>query len=188
MTNTDWLADPAGSKPPRWLDLAAGEAMIDRIRTHPKSLITPVVMAIVLIAIGLAAGAYAREQVTYDIDGTDLGATLGWLAPAVLTAAAVVLLLRAVAGWLAHTYTITTARIVERYGIISTGRRTVQTDRITEMSTTRSPTDRLFGAGTVSIEVAGASGIDLRSIPDAAWLHQHLVTLTTRDRHGYSYR
>lgn len=171
-----WNA-PAAPKPPRWLDLAPGEKMIARTRTHPKTLIFPAILAAILVIAGIIAGQYASENVTYNLDGRDAGQLLAWLMPAVLSVVAAAIVLRNLTGWIAHTYTITTDRIVERYGILSTGRRSVPATRITETATSRSITDRIVAAGTLRINVAGGPGLLLRSIPDATQIQAQLNEL-----------
>lgn len=178
---TDWT-DTSGPQPPRWLALATGEQIIVRERAHPKQLVLPVIVALVLIVFGVVLGQLAGDNVASSLGIDGLGDTLSWAVPLAATILAIILLIAAAGGWAAHQYVITTDRIIERTGIVSTTKRIVPLRAITETLVNRTLTDRIFGSGTVHVDVAGARGINLTAIPDAQAIQRDLSALSYPQR------
>lgn len=178
---TDWT-DTTAPKPPRWLALAAGEQVLVRERTHPKQLVLPVIVALVLIVVGVVLGQLAGANADSSLGVDGLGDILSWAVPLAAGVLAIILLITAAAGWAAHQYVITSDRIIERIGIVSTTKRIVPVRAITETLVNRTLTDRIFGSGTVHVDVAGARGINLNAIPDAQAIQRDLSALSYTQR------
>jgi membrane protein YdbS with pleckstrin-like domain len=95
-----------------------------------------------------------------------------------LTAAAVVILLLAVlpwATWWAHTYTITTRRVIERSGLMRTRRTELPHMRGYTIQIRRGPLQRMSGAGTLVLSNGVDAPMRLRNVPGAELVHEVLV-------------
>lgn len=110
------------------------------------------------------------------------------------SAAALVVLLLVVVPylrWLAHTYTITTRRVVEQSGLVSRTRREVTHARGYTISEKRGPLQRLWGAGTLSLSNGVDAPLRLADIPAVRLVHETLADqveisqiLAHRDSHA----
>ncbi len=119
-----------------------GEEVVVDTRPHWKYLGAPTFALIVIIAAGVAA-AVTKPPVA-----------VGWLIVALLVASA---------GWLAVRYLrwattrliVTTARVVERKGLLARTSREIPIAAISNIGYRQTLTDRMIGAGDVVIESAG---------------------------------
>ncbi len=139
------------------------ELRVARFRGHARRLLWP---ALVVVAVAAASG-YLYDNLPEPLRN--------WM---LLTAAALVILLLAVlpfAAWWARTYTITTRRVIERWGIFGRHQRELTHVRGYTIEVRRGPVQRLWGAGTISL----ANGVDppmrLRNIPSVALVHEALA-------------
>ncbi|MDN5758696.1 MAG: PH domain-containing protein [Tomitella sp.] len=183
-TVEQWIDSP-GKKPPRWLELGEHEHIIAIERTHPKALIGPALAAIVVIAAGIYLGTIVSKHGADVMDNPDLADLLGWAVPLVCGVVAIALASVAVGTWAAKSFTITDQRIIKRWGILSRTRRTVPVSHITETTVERSLIDRIVGAGTIRVAVAGGPGVQLRSIPEAQAIQQQIAAHSRRGLYGY---
>ena len=134
--------------------LAAGEQPVLLLHPHWKTLIRPVLVAVLVVAVALIA-------VVLIPNGAARGA-VGVVAVLVLMVWLIVPVLR----WRTTTYELTTKRLRTRYGIVTRRGRDIPLTRINDVSFEKGLLDRLLGAGRLVVESAGEHGqIVLRDIP-----------------------
>ena len=134
--------------------LAGGEQPVLLLHPHWKTLIRPVLVTVLVVAIALIAVVLVPS-----------GA-----ARLVIGAAAVLFLMMwlivPVLRWRTTTYELTTKRLRTRYGIVTRRGRDIPLTRINDVSFEKGLLDRLLGAGRLVVESAGEHGqIVLRDIP-----------------------
>ena len=131
-----------------------GEHVVVSTRTHPKALIGPVALLLVLVA-----AVVALSTVT---DSTVAGAIAG----AVAVLVAIWFVLRPVLAWLTTTYTFTNRRFIKRSGFIAKEGRTIPLNRISGVDFEIGVIDRVFGCGTLVVSDASTEGrVELHDIP-----------------------
>lgn len=133
--------------------LNEGETVLVSTRTHPKALIGPVLLTVVLAVLSvlvLRTGVTALELVVW-----------------VLAAAAFVWwVVRPFVAWLTTTYTFTTRRFVKRSGLIAKEGRTIPLNRISGVDFEIGLIDRIFGCGTLIVSDASTDGrVLLHDVP-----------------------
>lgn len=134
--------------------LNPGEKVVIDTRTHPKALLWPLILLVVL----LAAGTWV--QVTID------NSTLPLVAWAVLLVGIVWFVLRPVANWATATYTFTDRRLITRHGMIVRRGHDMPLARISDIAYEFGLIDRMLGCGTLVISDASTHGqIKLHDIP-----------------------
>ena len=134
--------------------LNEGETVIVDTRTHIKALIFPILMLVVLLAIGT----WVQTQVDQDLPHEAV-----W----VLVAAGIVwFVLRPVIIWATATYTFTDRRLITRSGVIVRRGHDMPLARISDIAYEFGPIDRLLGCGTLLISDASTHGtVKLHDIP-----------------------
>jgi uncharacterized membrane protein YdbT with pleckstrin-like domain len=134
--------------------LAAGEQPVLLLHPHWKTLIRPVLVAVLVVAIALIA--------VVAIPNVAARGAVGVVAILVLMVWLIVPVLR----WRTTTYELTTKRLRTRYGIVTRRGRDIPLTRINDVSFEKGLLDRLLGAGRLVVESAGEHGqIVLRDIP-----------------------
>ena len=134
--------------------LNEGENVIVDTRTHIKALIFPILMLVVLLAIGTWVQ-------TLD---EDLPSKVAWVAVAV---GIVWFVVRPVIIWATATYTFTDRRLITRSGVIVRRGHDMPLARISDIAYEFGPIDRLLGCGTLLISDASTHGtIRLHDIPE----------------------
>ncbi len=130
--------------------LAVGEASVEVLRPHWKTLIRPIALAFVIMAVLLVAEvliparkAAATERLALAVVAIAL--LMWWLAYPLLR-------------WRTTMYELTTRRMRLRDGIIARNGRDIPLSRITDVSFRKGPLDRLLGCGTLIVESAGEHG------------------------------
>ena len=122
-----------------------------------------------------------------------VGAISGWdlLVWAVALVIVALLVVVPYLRWLAHTYTITTRRIVEQHGLLRRERRELAHARGYTISERRGPLQRLRGAGTLVLSNGVDAPLVLRNVPSVRLVHETLADqveisqiLAHRDSHG----
>jgi len=150
--------------------LAAGEQPVLLLHPHWKTLIRPILVAVLVVAIALIAEVVIPN-------GTGAGAArgaIGVIAVLVLMIWLIVPVLR----WRTTTYELTTKRLRTRYGILTRKGRDIPLTRINDVSFEKGLLDRLLGAGRLVVESAGEHGqIVLRDIPQVADVQATLYQL-----------
>ena len=93
--------------------------------------------------------------------------------------------------WLAHTYTLTTRRVIERSGLFGWHRRELTHARGYTISEKRGPLQRLWGTGTLSLSNGVEPPLRLVNIPSVRLVHETLADqveisqiLAHRDAHS----
>ena len=139
------------------------ELRVARFRPHARRLFWS---ALVVIAVAGAVGYfYGNLRAPFE----------DWM---LLTAAAAAVLLLAVlpwATWWAHTYTITTRRVIERSGLFGTQRTELPHMRGYTIQVRRGPLQRLWGAGTLILSNGVDAPMRLRNVPSVELVHEVLV-------------
>ena len=130
--------------------LAPGEAVVISTRTHPKVLAGPVLLLLVIVAVAAFCAALVPQWQHRSA------------ARAGIAVAAALLVLRLVvwpfAQWLAETLTLTDRRLAYRDGVLRRAGRDIPVQRVAEVSSERSVSDRVFGSGTLVVATAGETG------------------------------
>ena len=139
------------------------------LHPHWKTLIRPVLVAVLVVAIALAA-----EAIPSGSDQAVTRAAIGVVAVVFVMAWLIVPVLR----WRTTTYELTTKRLRTRFGIITRKGRDIPLTRINDVSFEKGLLDRLLGAGRLVVESAGEHGqIVLRDIPHVADVQATLFRL-----------
>jgi membrane protein YdbS with pleckstrin-like domain len=155
--------------------LAVGEQSVEALHPHWKTLVGPVVSAVVIVA-ALLVGEVLIPG------GRD--AAIERLAAAVL---AIVLLLwwliYPLLRWRTTRYELTTRRMRLRTGVIARNGSDIPLSRITDVSFRKSPLDRLLGCGTLVVESAGEHAeIILPQVPHVERVSATLFQLVEDER------
>jgi uncharacterized membrane protein YdbT with pleckstrin-like domain len=134
--------------------LNPGEHVVVSTRTHPKALIGPAIVLVVLVAAVLVLSTMT--------DSTVAGVVAGVVALLV----AVWFVLRPLVDWLTTTYTFTNRRFIKRSGFIAKEGRTIPLNRISGVDFEIGVIDRIFGCGTLVVSDASTDGsVELHDIP-----------------------
>ena len=150
--------------------LAGGEQPVLLLHPHWKTLIRPILIAVLVVAIALVAEALIPSG------SAALAARGGVGVVAVLVL--MVWLIVPVLRWRTTTYELTTKRLRTRFGIVTRRGRDIPLTRISDVSFEKGPLDRLLGAGRLVVESAGEHGqIVLRDIPHVEYVQSTLFRL-----------
>jgi uncharacterized membrane protein YdbT with pleckstrin-like domain len=143
-----------------------GEHVVVSTRTHPKVLLGPLLVLVILLAIGVA------DQVLLDPHPLHV---IVWI----LVAVAIVWLVgRPVLTWLAASYTITTRRLITRRGVLTRKGHDIPLSRISDVEYEMDVIDRLLGCGTLRISDASTDGeVTLPDIPHVEEVQRRLNDL-----------
>jgi uncharacterized membrane protein YdbT with pleckstrin-like domain len=155
--------------------LAVGEESIAVLHPHWKTLVRPVVLTFVVVAVLLAGEVLIPA---------DKAAAIERLALAVV---AIVLLMwwlmYPILLWRTTAYEVTTKRMRLRDGILTRNGRDIPLSRITDVSFRKGVLDRLLGSGTLVVESAGEHGeLTLREIPHVERVSALLFQLVEDER------
>lgn len=135
--------------------LNEGETVVISTRTHPKALLVP---ALVLVLI-LAAAIWADRVFA---DG--YGALTVWVIAGLL---ALWFVVRPVLDWLTASYTFTDRRLITRTGWLVRRGHDIPLARISDVAYELGLVDRMLGCGTLIISDASTLGrVKLHDIPD----------------------
>ncbi|HYF74516.1 MAG TPA: PH domain-containing protein [Nocardioides sp.] len=133
--------------------LNEGETVVVDTRTHVKALILPLLVLVVLLAVGTFA------QVQWD-------QTLAYVVWAVVAVGIVWFVLRPVIVWATASYTFTNRRLITRSGVIVRRGHDMPLARISDIAYEFGLIDRMLGCGTLIISDASEHGqIRLHDIP-----------------------
>ncbi|WP_457206353.1 PH domain-containing protein [Nocardioides sp. P5_C9_2] len=149
-----------------------GEHVVVSTRTHPKALIVPATVLVVLVA--------AVVWLSTLTDSTPVGVGAGVVAVLV----AVWFVVRPFLDWLTTTYTFTNRRFIKRSGLIAKEGRTIPLNRISGVDFEIGVLDRLFGCGTLIVSDASTHGrVLLDDVPQVEQVQlrvaEELHTLST---------
>ncbi|MCF4120325.1 PH domain-containing protein [Antribacter sp. KLBMP9083] len=155
--------------------LADGETVVMSLRTHPKAVLRPVFLLVLLVAVVVAV---------WNVP-LGLPAMLLWF----VTAVVVVLLLAAVLPpylrWLTTTYVITNQRVALRTGVLTQSGRDIPLYRINNVTFEKQLSDRFFGCGTLVVsDGTDQPGMVLHDVPDVERVQRRLQELVHRGDDG----
>lgn len=164
---------------------APPELRIARLRPHARRLVWS---ALVLIGVAGAVGYFS---------GGLPAPIAAWMPEwGLWVAAGVVVLLLVVvpyARWLAHTYTVTTRRVIVQSGVFSRRRAEVSHVRGYTIGERRGPLQRLWGSGTLTLSNGVDAPLRLVDVPSVRLVHETLADqvevnqiLAHRDSHATS--
>ncbi len=143
--------------------LNAGETVVFSTRTHPKKILIPVLIAVVVLAV---AGFLSVHTSGYVLLGV-------WVVAAILIAW---LTVGHVLAWLCDTYTVTDRRVLTRTGVITRKGHDIPLNRISDVSSEHGLIDRLLGCGTLIISDASTQG--RVALPDVPHVDQRQLQIS----------
>jgi membrane protein YdbS with pleckstrin-like domain len=156
--------------------LSEGEHFVLRLHPHWKTLFRPFSILLLILAVAITVLIMIPS-------GRDAGAVRGAIGIVVFLALiiwGVVPLLR----WQTTTYELTTRRLRLREGILARSGRDFPLTRISDVSFSRGPIDRLLGSGKLIVESAGEHGeLVLPEIPHVEQVQATLFQLV-EDEHA----
>lgn len=133
--------------------LNEGESVVIHTRTHVKALLGPLMILVVLLAVGVVG------QVM--VPGT--AALVVWILVAV---GALWWVLRPLLVWASATYTVTNRRLITRRGVLTRRGHDIPLSRISDVAYEHDLLDRVLGCGTLVISDASTHGqVVLHDIP-----------------------
>jgi uncharacterized membrane protein YdbT with pleckstrin-like domain len=136
------------------------------LHPHWKTLIRPILVAMLLVAVALVLEVVASTAL--------LRLAIAVVAVLVLMLWLIVPVLR----WQTTRYELTTRRLRTRFGILTRHGRDIPLTRISDVSFEKGILDRLLGAGRLVVESAGEHGqIVLRDIPQVEHVQATLFRL-----------
>jgi membrane protein YdbS with pleckstrin-like domain len=145
-----------------------GETVVISTRTHAKALLLPLLVLVVLLAVG----AVAQRLVDQD--------TVNLVVWALLAVAAVWWVLRPFLVWATASYTFTTRRLITRSGVITRRGHDIPLSRISDVASELGLVDRMLGCGTLVISDASTHGsVRLPDIPHVEETQRRLNMLLT---------
>jgi uncharacterized membrane protein YdbT with pleckstrin-like domain len=155
--------------------LAVGEAAVEVLHRHWKTLLRPIGLAVIVIALVLVGEVVIPASKDAAVERLALGVV-----------AVVVLMWGLMLPWLVWRttrYELTTKRLSLRTGVIARNGRDIPLSRITDVSFRKSMLDQLLGCGTLVVESAGEHGqIVLTEIPHVERVSATLFQLVEDER------
>jgi uncharacterized membrane protein YdbT with pleckstrin-like domain len=155
--------------------LAVGEESVAVLHPHWKTLVRPIALAFVVVAILLVVevlipGGKAAAAERLALAAVAIALLMWWLIYPLLV-------------WRTTMYELTTRRMRLRDGIIARNGRDIPLSRITDVSFRKGLLDRLLGSGTLIVESAGEHGeLTLTAIPDVERVQSVLFQLVEDER------
>jgi len=147
--------------------LSDGEHVVVSVRTHPKALIGPVALLILVVA-GVITAAMMQP------DNSIVALVAGVVAVPVVVVWVLIPFLR----WMTSTYTVTNRRLITRGGILIRTGRDIPLFRINDVAYEKGLLDRLLGCGTLVISDASEkAGLVLPDIPNVEQVHLQISDL-----------
>jgi uncharacterized membrane protein YdbT with pleckstrin-like domain len=123
-----------------------GEHVVISTRTHPKALIGPALILLVVMAALLFLSSLTDSTLLGVVAGAvGAGIVLWWV-------------VRPFVEWLTTTYTFTNRRFIKRSGLIAKEGRTIPLNRISGVDFEIGVIDRVFGCGTLIVSDASTNG------------------------------
>ena len=157
--------------------LAEGERPELELHPHPKALVGPIV--VLLVVVPLATFAAARVP-----DGTaQLPLRVALTVVAVVLAVAFTLLpfLR----WITPHYVVTDRRLITRKGLVARSGRDMPLARVNDISFSHSVFERMLGCGTLVVESAGERGqLVLADVPHVEAVQRRIYELVDASARG----
>lgn len=146
--------------------------MVFSTRTHPKAMVLPVIVLVIV----LAAAGYLTSLAS------------GWVIWVIWVVAALIVLVFVLwpfLVWLADTYTVTDRRLITRTGVLTRRGHDIPLNRVSDVSTERGVLDRVLGCGTLVIADASTDGeVRLPDVPHVQRLQLQLSDQLFRGARG----
>lgn len=155
--------------------LAVGEESVEILHPHWKTLVVPVALAFVVVAVLLVGEVLIPSGSAAGIERLVLAVVaiallMWWLMYPILV-------------WRTTVYELTSKRLRVRDGILTRIGRDIPLSRITDVSFRKGPLDRLLGCGTLVVESAGEHGeLALTEIPHVERVSALLFQLVEDER------
>lgn len=147
--------------------LSDGEHVVLSVRTHPKALIGPVTLLILVVAGVITAAMLAPDNSIVGL------VALVIAAPVVVLWVAIPFL-----RWMTSTYTVTNRRLITRHGIVTRTGRDIPLFRINDVAYEKGLIDRLLGCGTLVIsDATEKAGVVLPDVPNVERVHLQISDL-----------
>ena len=147
--------------------LSDGEHVVLSVRTHPKALIGPVALLILVVAGVITAAMLAPDH-------SIVGLVALVVAAPVVFIWVVIPFLR----WMTSTYTVTNRRLITRHGILTRTGRDIPLFRINDVAYEKGLIDRLLGCGTLVIsDATEKAGVVLPDVPSVERVHLQISDL-----------
>ena len=154
--------------------LARSEKVERSIHPHWITVVGPLLLALVLIAGGVAIAAATPNDST--------GNGIQWVSVGVLLLIAIPLVLVPFLRWRTTHYVVTSHRVMVRRGILAKSGKDITLSKITDVSFEQSVLDRIINSGSLRIESAGDSPDELlRNIPHSNHVQQLINRLIDED-------
>jgi membrane protein YdbS with pleckstrin-like domain len=133
--------------------LNEGERVVIDTRTHVKALLWPLILLVILLAVGTYVQVQWDQTVAYVVWAVVLVAIVWWvLRPAII--------------WATASYTFTDRRLITRSGVLVRRGHDMPLARISDIAYEFGLIDRMLGCGTLLISDASTHGtIKLHDIP-----------------------
>jgi uncharacterized membrane protein YdbT with pleckstrin-like domain len=155
--------------------LTEDEHLVLRLHPHWKTLIRPVLVAVLVVAAALIAEVL--------IPSNSAAAVERLVVAAVAILAVMLWLIVPVLRWRTTTYELTTRRLRVRSGIVTRHGRDIPLARINDVSFEKGLLDRLLGSGRLVVESAGEHGqILLNDIPRVEFTQATLFRLVEEEQ------
>lgn len=147
-------------------DLAPDEELLLHRHPHWKMLIVPVLVFLLVVALGGFLGALIRNQ---------SWASIGWIALVVVGAAVIVAFtLVPSIRWSTTHFVLTDRRVIVRQGVLSRAGLDIPVTRINSVRFRHGLLDRMLGTGTLIIESASDEPLEFNDIPHVEQVHSLL--------------
>jgi uncharacterized membrane protein YdbT with pleckstrin-like domain len=155
--------------------LTEDEHLVLRLHPHWKTLIGPLSVAVLVVAVALIAEVL--------IPSGSASAIVRLVVAAVAILAVMLWLIVPVLRWRTTTYELTTRRMRVRSGIVTRHGRDIPLARINDVSFEKGLLDRLLGSGRLVVESAGEHGqIVLTDIPRVEFTQATLFRLVEEEQ------
>ncbi len=155
--------------------LTADEQLVLQLHPHAKTLIRPLLVAVLVVAAALV--------VEVVIPSGSAAAAERLVVAAVAILALMLWLIVPVLRWRTTTYELTTRRLKVRDGIVTRRGRDIPLARINDVSFSKGLLDRLLGSGRLVVESAGEHGqIVLTDIPRVEYAQATLFRLVEEEQ------
>ncbi len=123
-----------------------GESVVISTRTHPKALLAPVFVLVLVLAGAVVADHYVDNSIAgYVVWGIALLLIAGYVVRPALV-------------WLTASYTITDRRLITRSGVLTRRGHDIPLSRISDVAYELGLVDRMLGCGTLIISDASTYG------------------------------
>ena len=140
--------------------LSRDEVVVRHMHTHIKALLWRIILEVVLVVIGIVGSVLAPAS------WSPWGLVGIWV---VVLVASVPLLVVPWLQWYAHTYTVTTKRIITRSGVFSRD---------------KDFPDRFFGCGTLALQTSADDPLLLHDVPQVEMVQVEISNLLFNDVQG----